>query len=67
MPGRRTTNDLFELFPDLPRARHRATHMSRGHLDDQVEQMRLRVGENALRQKAAADRVRDAIARRRHF
>jgi hypothetical protein len=54
--------DLFEIFPDLPRMRHRSSEGQIGQVQWQVEVIRRRAHENILRQRAAAERVRTAIA-----
>jgi hypothetical protein len=65
MARRRATNDLFAIFPDLPGVRHRTAQEQIEELHRQVRMTRQRVGENILRQKAATERVRAAIMRRR--
>jgi len=68
LPKRRSTNDLFEIFPDLPSMRPRSTEEQLAYVHNevrrQVEATRLRAGQNILRQKAATERVRIAISRR---
>jgi hypothetical protein len=57
-------DDLFEIFPDLPRKRHRSPEEQMGQVQRQVDVIRQRAHENILRQRAAAERVRTAIAGR---
>ena len=65
MANRRSTNDLFEIFPDLPGNRHRsaAEQIEAAHVRWKTRGRR--ANENILRQKAAAERVRAAISRTR--
>jgi hypothetical protein len=61
-------DDLFEIFPDLPGLRKpnapdELEHGKRVHR--QVQEARQRASENVLRQQAASERVRAAIAGRR--
>jgi hypothetical protein len=58
-------DDLFEIFPDLPglQKRNASEHVERVHR--QVQDARARASENTLRQQAASERVRAAIAGRR--
>jgi hypothetical protein len=65
MAKRRSTNDLFEIFPDLPGIRHRTAQEQVEEVHRQVQAMRQRAGANILRQKAATERVRAAISKRR--
>jgi hypothetical protein len=65
MAKRRSSNDLFKIFPDLPGVRHRTAQEQIDTVHRQVAATRQRAGENILRQKAATERVRAAIARRR--
>jgi hypothetical protein len=65
MARRRSSNDLFKIFPDLPGVRHRTAQEQIDMLHRHVAATRQRAGENILRQKAATERVRAAIARRR--
>ena len=65
MAKRRSTNDLFELFPDLPSMRHRTATEQMDQVQRQVEATRVRAGENIKRQRAATERVRAALAGRR--
>jgi hypothetical protein len=65
MAKRRSSNDLFKIFPDLPGVRHRTAQEQIDTVHRQVAATRKRAGENILRQKAATERVRAAIARRR--
>ena len=61
MARRRSTNDLFELFPDLPGMPYRDPQDRLARLRLQVEETRRRAGDNILRQRAASERVRAAI------
>ena len=65
MRVRRATNDLFAIFPDLPGMRHRSAQEQIADVHRQVQKTRQRASENILRQKAATERVRAAIMRRR--
>jgi hypothetical protein len=65
MARRRATNDLFAIFPDLPGIRQRTAQEQIEEVHRQVRRTRERAGENILRQKAATERVRAAIMRRR--
>jgi hypothetical protein len=65
MARRRSSNDLFKIFPDLPGVRHRTAQEQTDVVHRQVAASRQRAGENILRQKAATERVLAAIARRR--
>jgi hypothetical protein len=58
-------DDLFELFPDLPSVRKRTKAEQIERVHRQVQETRERAGQNILRQRAAAERVRAAIVRRR--
>ena len=60
MPTRRrkhSTNDLFEIFPDLPWARRRTAAEKREQVLRQVEVVRERARLSMLRQRAPTDRV----------
>ncbi len=64
MPTRRrrhSTNDLFEIFPDLPWARHRTAAEKKKTIERQVEAVRERARANILRQRGATERVRAAF------
>jgi hypothetical protein len=63
--GRPSTNDLFALFPDLPWTRRRSGKQRLEEVHAQVERTRERARANILRQRAAAERVRAALALRR--
>ena len=65
MAKRRSTNDLFKIFPDLPGVRPRTAQEQIEVVHRQVAATRQRAGANILRQKAATERVRATIARRR--
>jgi hypothetical protein len=65
MPTRRrthSTNDLFEIFPDLPWARRRTTVEKKGKVQQQVEVVRERALVSIFRQRAATAWVRGALA-----
>jgi hypothetical protein len=62
-PPRR--DDLFRIFPDLPGMRPRNATDRIERLHRQVQDTRERSGQNILRQRAAAERVRAALAARR--
>jgi hypothetical protein len=63
MPKRHARDDLFSIFPDLPRPRHR-TRTSRAELVERhVPEARLRVSQTILRPWQATERA--VIARRR--
>ena len=57
-----STNDLFEIFPDLPWARRRTAADKTLTVQRQVEGVRERADVNILRERAATDRVRAAFA-----
>ena len=59
-------DDLFQLFPDLPRPRLRPANTQRAHVLDLVAKARDRVAENARRQLEVTRRVRAIIAARQH-
>ena len=67
MPRRRmpSTNDLFEIFPDLPGVRLRTAEELIAQVQRQVQATRARASVNILRQRVATERVRAAILRRR--
>ncbi len=58
-------DDLFGMFPDLPGLRKRTPTERLAHIHRRVEDTRERAGQNILRQKAATERVRAAVAARR--
>ncbi len=58
------TNDLFELFPDLPWTRP-AVSDERRRMRRLMDEMRTRADVNVLRQNAARDRVREILLARR--
>ena len=62
-PPRR--DDLFRIFPDLPGLQKRSPADGVARVHRQVQQTRDRASENILRQKAASQRVRAAVAGRR--
>jgi len=57
-------DDLFAIFPDLPRMRHSSPEEQVTQAGRQVEDIRPRASENILSQRAAAERVRAATAGR---
>jgi hypothetical protein len=59
------SNDLFEIFPDLPGHRLRTAEEQVRRVHQQVEEFRERTRINIDRQRAAAARVRNSVARRR--
>jgi hypothetical protein len=63
--ARRHSNDLFEIFPDLPGVRLRTATEQVEKVHRQVEETRMRAGVNIARQRAASARVRAALAGRR--
>jgi hypothetical protein len=58
-------DDLFEIFPDLPGLRKRTASEQVERVHRQVQDTRERAEQNILRQQAASERVRAAIAGRR--
>ena len=67
MAKRQHTDDLFELFPDLPWSRHYGSNEERVRaLQRQVDATRERARVNIERQRRAAERVRAALSARRH-
>jgi hypothetical protein len=62
-PPRR--DDLFRIFPDLPGMRPRTAEDQLDRIHRNVQATRERAGQNILRQRAASERVRAAIAARR--
>jgi hypothetical protein len=65
MVRRLHTDDLFELFPDLPWTGRPRTDAQLARLHRQVDETHARAGENSRRQKAANERVRANLAARR--
>jgi hypothetical protein len=65
MVRRPHTDDLFELFPDLPWTRRTTTDARFARVDRQVDEAHARAGENTRRQKAANERVREQLLARR--
>ena len=59
------SNDLFEIFPDLPGVRLRTAAEQVAQVQRQVQETRERARASILRQRAATERVRAAISRRR--
>ena len=62
MAKRPRTDDLFTLFPDLPSMPKRTAAEQMDTVHRKVEETRQRAGEQILRQRAASERVRAAIA-----
>ena len=58
-------DDLFRIFPDLPGLQKRSAAEQVERVHRQVQDTRDRAGQNILRQQAATQRVRAAIAGRR--
>jgi hypothetical protein len=65
MVRRPHTDDLFELFPDLPWTRRTTTDARLARVHRQVDEMHVRAGETLRRQKAANERVREKLSARR--
>jgi hypothetical protein len=65
-PRRPSTNDLFEIFPDLPGVRLRTAEEQLAQVQRRVQVTRERASVSILRQRAATERVRAAILWRRH-
>jgi hypothetical protein len=65
MARRAHTDDLFEIFPDLPRMRHRTPDEQVAQLRRQVNATRERATRNIARQREAAARVRATLSARR--
>jgi hypothetical protein len=62
VPARR--NDLFEMFPDLPWLA-RPSRQTRQQVNAGVDRWRARAIRNILRQRAAAEAVKNRIGRAR--
>jgi hypothetical protein len=62
MARRPHSNDLFAIFPDLPRMRHRSSEGQVEKVRRQVDETRERARRNIARQQEAAARVRAAIS-----
>jgi hypothetical protein len=58
-------DDLFAMFPDLPGLRKRTAAEQMERVHRQVQNTRERASANILRQQAASERVRAAVAGRR--
>ena len=58
-------DDLFQIFPDLPGVRKRTAAEQVERVHRHAQDTRERAGQNILRQRAASERVRDAISGRR--
>jgi hypothetical protein len=65
MADRPHTNDLFELFPDLPWPRPRGAATDRARIEQQVGEARTRADVNLRHQKASRQRLRDWLSTRR--
>jgi hypothetical protein len=65
MVKRAHSDDLFAIFPDLPRMRHRTPEEQVAQVHRQVNAMRERATRNIARQREAAARVRATISARR--
>ena len=65
MARRAHSNDLFAMFPDLPRMRHRTPEEGIAQVRRQANASRERATRNIARQREAAARVRAAISERR--
>jgi len=65
LKGARRQKDLFELFPDLPRPRHRSIEAQRERVLRLIAAARERAAENARLQRAFAERIRETIRWRR--
>jgi len=59
------TDDLFEIFPDLPRMRQRSPQEHMAQVRRQVDATRRRASINIARQREATARVRAAVSARR--
>jgi hypothetical protein len=59
------TDDLFEIFPDLLRMRHRSPQEHMARVRRQVDATRRRANINIARQREATARVRAAVSARR--
>lgn len=65
VPPRPHSNDLFEIFPDLPWQRPRAAHDQVQRVHQQAEAFRERAKANIDRQRASAARMRARVASRK--
>jgi hypothetical protein len=65
MPPRPHSNDLFEIFPDLPGYRLRTAEEQVRKVHQRIEEFRERARINIDRQRAAAARVRANVAGRK--
>ncbi|HJZ78376.1 MAG TPA: hypothetical protein VKE51_41900 [Vicinamibacterales bacterium] len=65
MTRRPHSDDLFEMFPDLPYMRHRTAEEQVAQVRRQVDATRERARRSIARQREAAARVRAAISARR--
>jgi hypothetical protein len=59
------TDDLFELFPDLPWSRRVPTEVLRARIQRQVEETRARAERIIRHQKTTTERVRETLSARR--
>jgi hypothetical protein len=64
VPKRPHTNDLFELFPDLPWTR-RGPAADRERILQQMDERHVRADVNVRRQRASSLRVREFLSARR--
>jgi hypothetical protein len=65
MPRRPHSDDLFEIFPDLPHMRHRTPEEQVAQVRRQVNATRERARRNIARQRESTARFRDAMSARR--
>ena len=65
MPRRPHSDDLFEIFPDLPHMRHRTPEEQVAQVRRQVNATRERAHRNIARQRESTARFRDAMSARR--
>ena len=65
MPRRPHSDDLFEIFPDLPHMRHRTPEEQVAQIRRQVNATRERANRNIARQRESTARFRAAISARR--
>ena len=65
MAPRRHSNDLFEIFPDLPAQRPRTAAEQVRRVRQRVEEFRERARANIDRQRASAARMRARVANRK--
>ena len=65
MPKRPHSDDLFAIFPDLPRLWRRTPEEHVAQMRRQVDETRERAVRNIARQREATARVRAAVSARR--